>query len=111
MEIVVSQEQLMDFLSNPSEDVDSISDTVSYVFDTLIDSGYEGLHLDNLLTQDLSQVNAVHLAAMIRALNFQKNIITQWPLLLQKTRDLCLAQNQDVSDVLYGFEADLDALS
>lgn len=103
--------ELIDYLKNPDEDVDSLSDTVAYIFEILTGSGYQALHLDALLEQDLSQANAVHVAVMVRALNCQKNIIPQWPLLLKKARDLCLAQHHDIHDVLYGFERDLQLLS
>jgi hypothetical protein len=103
--------ELIDYLKNPSEDVDSLTETVSYIFETLTCSSYQALHLDALLEQDLSQANAVHVAAMVRALNFQKTLIPQWSLLLKKAYDLCLEQHYDVHDVLYGFEKDLQLLS
>jgi len=95
------QEKWKKYLLDPSSpvDVDSISETIEYIYDQISTNGPESIDLNGL---DAHKVNGEHLAAILRASSMWKNSVSGWSAAITVSFDALVLAEEDPLDALAG---------
>lgn len=99
----LSRWKLHAYSSNSSDDVDAISETVQYIFETLEQLGAYAIDLSDVREDS---IHPEHMAAVLRATYQCKSQVKGWTDALNCAKNAAMATGKNIQDIFFGLDKD-----